>query len=61
LPLFSHRSRTVVDLIPGPYLHGPLVGVFDLTFRELHGEDALVSANIVSRLKNKWNTDSQLR
>ena len=51
LPLFAKRTRQVRELIPELYLHE---GDFDLALRGLLGEEAPLSANTVSRLKEKW-------
>ena len=54
LPLFAKRTRQVRELIPELYLHGLAQGDFDLALRGLLGEEAPLSANTVSRLKEKW-------
>ena len=57
LPLFARRPPEVNELLPELYLHGLALGDFDLALRGLLGEDALLSAATVSRLKERWHAE----
>ena len=57
LPLFVRRTSGISQFIPQLYLHGLALGDFDLAFRGLLGEVALVSASTVARLKELWQAE----
>jgi putative transposase len=60
LPLFKRRTREVGELLPTLYLHGLVLGDFDLALRGLLGDAAPLSAASLTRLKTNWQLEYEV-
>lgn len=58
LPRYLRRSKSIDELIPWLYLKGVSTGDFSEALQSLVGPNAKgLSANVVVKLKNVWNTE----
>ncbi len=57
LQLFKRQTKEVGELLPQLYLHGLVLGDFELALRGLLGEGAPFSAAALLQLKSQWQQE----